>query len=158
MTSAPTDVARLKALGEEGVTAPIICNSTNAIRDGMSPSEADVAVTLERLIAEAPRRVAVTIFASNVARIRSVANAARAAGRRLVVVGRAMYRVIEAAQETGYLDPDLAFHEESEFENIPARKVVALCTGSQGEAPRRTWHGSLWMSTPMSASQMPAIA
>ena len=58
--------------------------------------EADVAVTLERLIAEAPRRVAVTIFASNVARIRSVANAARAAGRRLVVVGRAMYRVIEA--------------------------------------------------------------
>ena len=97
------------------------------------PSEADVAVTLERLIAEAPRRVAVTIFASNVARIRSVANAARAAGRRLVVVGRAMYRVIEAAQETGYLDPDLAFHEENEFENIPARKVVALCTGSQGE-------------------------
>ena len=78
--------------------------------------------------------MAVTIFASNVARIRSVANAARAAGRKLVVVGRAMYRVIEAAQETGYLDPDLAFHEESEFENIPARKVVALCTGSQGEA------------------------
>src|SRR6476620_9010549 len=133
LTSAPTDVARLKALGEEGVTA-LICDSTNAIRDGMSPSEADVAVTLERLIAEAPRRVAVTIFASNVARIRSVANAARAAGRRLVVVGRAMYRVIEAAQETGYLDPDLAFHEEGEFENIPARKVVALCTGSQGEA------------------------
>jgi len=114
LTSAPTDVARLKALGAEGVTA-LICDSTNAIRDGMSPSEADVAVTLERLIAEAPRRVAVTIFASNVARIRSVANAARAAGRRLVVVGRAMYRVIEAAQETGYLDPDLAFHEESEF-------------------------------------------
>ena len=133
LTSAPTDVARLKALGEEGVTA-LICDSTNAMRDGMSPSEADVAVTLERLIAEAPRRVAVTTFASNVARIRSVANAARAAGRRLVVVGRAMYRVIEAAQETGYLDPDLAFHEESEFENIPARKVVALCTGSQGEA------------------------
>ena len=133
LTSAPTDVARLKALGEEGVTA-LICDSTNAIRDGMSPSEADVAVILERLIAEAPRRVAVTIFASNVARVRSVANAARAASRKLVVVGRAMYRVIEAAQETGYLDPDLPFHEETEFENIPARKVVALCTGSQGEA------------------------
>jgi ribonuclease J len=133
LTSAPTDVGRLKALGEEVVTA-LICDSTNAARDGVSPSEADVAVTLERLIAEAPKAVAVTIFASNVARIRSVANAARAAGRKLVVVGRAMYRVIEAAQETGYLDPDLPFHEETEFEKIPAHKVVALCTGSQGES------------------------
>jgi ribonuclease J len=133
LTSGPTDIARLKALGEEGVTA-LICDSTNAIRDGISPSEADVAVTLERLIGEAPRRVAVTTFASNVARIRSVANAARAAGRKLVVVGRAMYRVIEAAQETGYLDPDLPIHEETEFEHIAARKVVALCTGSQGES------------------------
>jgi len=133
LTSPPTDVARLKALGEEGVTA-LICDSTNAIRDGMSPSEADVAVTLEHLVGEAPRRVVVTTFASNVARIRSVANAARAAGRKLVVVGRAMYRVIEAAQETGYLDPDLPIHEETEFERIPARKVVALCTGSQGES------------------------
>src|SRR5262249_51862050 len=133
LTSAPTDVARLKALGEEGVTA-LICDSTNAVRDGVSPSEADVAVTLERLIAEAPKAVAVTIFASNVARIRSVANAARAAGRELVVVGRAMYRVIEAAQETGYLDPNLSFHEETEFEKFRARKVVALCTGSQGES------------------------
>ncbi|HEV3242402.1 MAG TPA: ribonuclease J [Methyloceanibacter sp.] len=133
LTSPPTDMARLKALGEEGVTA-LICDSTNAIRDGMSPSEADVAVTLKQLIAEAPKAVAVTIFASNVARIRSVANAARGAGRKLVVVGRAIYRVIEAAQETGYLDPDLPFLEESEFEKIPARKVVALCTGSQGES------------------------
>jgi ribonuclease J len=133
LTSAPTDIARLKALGEEGVIA-LICDSTNAIREGLSASEADVAKVLERLIAEAPKRVAVTTFASNVARIRSVANAARAAGRKLVVVGRAMYRVIEAAQETGYLDPDLPIHEETEFEKIPARKVVALCTGSQGEA------------------------
>ena len=78
------------------------------MRDGISASEADVAVTLARLIREAPQRVAVTTFASNVARIRSVANAARAAGRELVVVGRAMFRVIEAAQATGYLDPDLS--------------------------------------------------
>jgi ribonuclease J len=75
----------------------------------------------------------VTTFASNVARMRSVANATCAAGRELVVVGRAMYRVIEAAQATGYLDPDLSFHAETEFEGLPSRKVVALCTGSQGE-------------------------
>ncbi len=75
-----------------------------------------------------------TTFASNVARTRSVANAARAAGRELVVVGRAMYRVMEAAQATGYLDPDLPFHAETEFEGLAARNVVALCTGSQGES------------------------
>jgi ribonuclease J len=132
LTSAPTDSARLMALGEEGLAA-LICDSTNAVRDGVSPSEADVAVTLERLIREAPQRVAVTTFASNVARIASVAKAARAAGRELVVVGRAMFRVIEAAQATGYLDPELPFHEETAFAKLPARKVVALCTGSQGE-------------------------
>ena len=132
LTSAPTDEPRLRELGKEGITA-LICNSTNAVRDGVSLSEADVSGTLERLIRKAPKRVAVTTFASNVARMRSVANATRAAGRELVVVGRAMYRVIEAAQATGYLDPDLSFHAETEFEGLPSRKVVALCTGSQGE-------------------------
>jgi ribonuclease J len=133
LTSAPTDKQRLIALGKEGVDA-LICDSTNAVRDGVSASEADVAATLERLIREAPRRVAVTTFASNVARMSSVAKAAQAAGRELVVVGRAMYRVIEAAQETGYIDRDLAFHDENAFENLNPRRVVALCTGSQGEA------------------------
>src|SRR5262245_62745754 len=126
LTSAPTDIERLKALGTDGLTA-LICDSTNAVRDGVSPSEADVAIALDRLIKEAPGRVAVTTFASNVARIRSVASAARAAGRDLVVVGRAMYRVIEAAQATGYLDPDLRFHEETMFSKLPPRKVLALC-------------------------------
>lgn len=132
LTSAPTDEARLRALGDDGLVA-LICDSTNAVRDGVSPSEADVAITLNQLIGDARRRVAVTTFASNVARIRSVANATRAAGRELVVVGRAMYRVIEAAQATGYLDPDLAFHDETAFAKLPPHKVVALCTGSQGE-------------------------
>jgi ribonuclease J len=133
LTSAPTDEARLRALGDEGLTA-LVCDSTNAIRDGVSPSEADVAVTLTRLIGEARQRVAVTTFASNVARIRSVAKATRAAGRELVVVGRAMFRVIEAAQATGYLDPDLPFYEERAFAKLPPDTVVALCTGSQGES------------------------
>jgi ribonuclease J len=132
LTSAPTDETRLKTLGDEGLAA-LVCDSTNAVRDGVSPSEADVAITLNRLIGESRRRVAVTTFASNVARIRSVANAARAAARELVVVGRAMYRVIEAAQATGYLDKDLSFHDEAAFAKLPPHKVVALCTGSQGE-------------------------
>ncbi len=133
LTSAPTDESRLREIGAEGLAA-LICDSTNAVRPGISPSEADVAVTLAKLIGEAPQCVAVTTFASNVARIRSVAEAARSAGRELVVVGRAMYRVIEAAQATGYLDPDLYFHEETTFSKLPPHKVVALCTGSQGES------------------------
>ena len=132
LTSAPTDEARLREIGRNGLAA-LICDSTNAIREGISPSEADVAATLEKLIGQAPQCVAVTTFASNVARLGSVAKAARAAGRELVIAGRAMYRVIEAAQATGYLDPDLTFHEETAFSKIPPHKVVALCTGSQGE-------------------------
>jgi ribonuclease J len=132
LTSAPTDEKRLRALGDEGLAA-LICDSTNAVRDGISPSEAEVAVTLEKLIKQAPQRVAVTTFASNVARIRSVANAARAADRELVIVGRAMYRVIDAAQQTGYLDPNLHFLEETAFDRLRPQNVVALCTGSQGE-------------------------
>jgi len=132
LTSAATDEGRLREIGREGLSA-LICDSTNAIREGVSPSEADVAVTLAKLIAEAPQRVAVTTFASNVARLASVAKAAQAADRELVVVGRAMYRVIEAAQATGYLDPDLQFHDETAFLKLPRKKMVALCTGSQGE-------------------------
>ncbi|ODA68504.1 putative ribonuclease J [Methyloligella halotolerans] len=132
LTSPPTDRDRLREIGEAGVDT-LICDSTNAIREGISPSEADVAKTLAAMIREAPRRVAVTTFASNVARILSVARAARQAGRELVVVGRAMYRVIEAAQETGYLDDDFRFVSETEFDSLPPKKVVALCTGSQGE-------------------------
>src|SRR5205807_279950 len=99
----PTDEAKLKAAGAAGVLA-LIGDSTNAVREGRSPSEADVAVTLAELIRTAPGRVAVTTFASNVARLRSVAEAAALCEREVVVVGRAMDRVAQVARETGYLD------------------------------------------------------
>jgi ribonuclease J len=129
----PTDERKLRALGAEGCMV-LIGDSTNAVRDGRSPSETDVAKTLAELIASAPRRVAVTTFASNVARIRAVADAARAADREVVVVGRAMDRVIQVARETGYLDGVQAFRGPDIFGHLPPDKVVALCTGSQGEA------------------------
>src|SRR6201996_6635008 len=99
----PTDQAKLTALGDEGVLA-LVGDSTNAVRDGRSPSESDVARTLAELIRTAPARVAVTTFASHVGRVRAVAEAARAAGREVVLVGRAMERVSQVARETGYLD------------------------------------------------------
>ena len=132
LIGAPTDQAKLSALGDEGVLA-LIGDSTNAVRDGRSPSEADVAKTLADLIRTAPARVAVTTFASHVGRIRAVADAARAAGREVVLVGRAMERVAQVARETGYLDGVQDFREVQSYGYLPPDKVLALCTGSQGE-------------------------
>jgi ribonuclease J len=128
----PTDEKRLRELGDEGVLA-LICDSTNVMRDGTSPSEADVAAKLKELVHSAPGRVAVTTFASNVARLRAVAEAAMADQREVVVVGRAMDRVIDVARECGYLDGIPAFRSADTYGYLPRDKVVALLTGSQGE-------------------------
>lgn len=127
-----TNEARLRALGDEGVRA-MICDSTNAIRDGISPSEADVAVTLKDVVAKARHRIAFTTFSSNVARVRSIAEAAYANGREVVVVGRAMDRVIGVAREQGLLDGLPPFRSSEAFGFLPREKVVAIVTGSQGE-------------------------
>ncbi len=129
----PTDEKRLRELGDEGVLA-LIGDSTNAVRDGRSPSEAEVARTITELVKAAKGRVAVTTFASNVARLKAVADAARAADREVVVVGRAMERVSQVARETGYLDGVQSFRSTDVYGHLPQDKVLALCTGSQGEA------------------------
>jgi ribonuclease J len=128
----PTDEKKLRALGEEGCLA-LVGDSTNAVRDGRSPSEADVAKTIAEIVRTARGRVAVTTFASNVARLRAVADAARAADREVVVIGRAMERVVQIARETGYLDGVQDFRPMDAYGYLPRNKVVALCTGSQGE-------------------------
>jgi ribonuclease J len=123
---------RLRVLGDEGIDA-FICDSTNVLREGFSPSESDVAATLDRIIAAAPRRVAVTTFASHVGRITSAVRSARRAGRDIVVAGRAMRNVIEAARATGYLRDAGEFLDEEAFGYLPPERVMLLCTGSQGE-------------------------
>jgi ribonuclease J len=128
-----TDEKKLRALGEEGCLA-LVGDSTNAVREGRSPSEADVGKTITGLIKTARGRVAVTTFASNVARLRTVAEAARAADREVVVVGRAMERIVQIARETGYLEGVPAFSPADAYGYLSPNKVVALCTGSQGEA------------------------
>lgn len=127
-----TDEARFRELGDRGVLA-MVCDSTNVIREGVSPSETDVAKTLAQLIKEAKGRVAVTTFASNVSRIRAVAEAAEACGREVVVVGRAMERVIDVARECGLLEGLKEFRSGDTYGYLPREKVVALLTGSQGE-------------------------
>jgi ribonuclease J len=128
----PTDERRLRELGDQGVLA-IIGDSTNAVREGRSPSETEVGKTITELVKAAKGRVAVTTFASNVARLRAVADAAAASGREVVVVGRAMERVVQVARETGFLDGVPPFRSADYYGHFPPDKVIALCTGSQGE-------------------------
>ena len=128
----PTDERRLRELGDEGVLA-LVGDSTNAVRDGRSPSETEVAGTIAKLVKAAKGRVAVTTFASNVGRLRAVADAARGAGREVVVVGRAMERVVQVARETGHLDGMQEFRSVDVYGHLPPDKVLAVCTGSQGE-------------------------
>ncbi|MEM6615901.1 MAG: ribonuclease J [Pseudomonadota bacterium] len=127
-----TNEKRFQELGDAGVAA-MVCDSTNAFREGVSPSEGDVGRELKRIIGEASKRVAVTIFASNLARLKSVADAARSAGREVVLAGRAMHRMVGVARDTGYLDDGYRFLSEDDFGYLPRDKVLLLCTGSQGE-------------------------
>ncbi|MEX2128764.1 MAG: ribonuclease J [Xanthobacteraceae bacterium] len=128
----PTDEKKFRALGEEGVRA-VICDSTNAVREGESPSESDVAKSLAEIVREAKGRVGLTTFASNVARLRSAALAAAETGREVVVVGRAMERVINVAREMRLLDGVPPFRSADAFHALPRDRVLVLLTGSQGE-------------------------
>ncbi len=128
----PTDGNRLKEIGDEGVLA-LVCDSTNVVREGISPSETEVRESLRQLILAAKGRVAVTTFASNVARLRAVAEAAAEAGREVIVVGRAMDRVADVAGELGMLDGLAPFRSADRYKTLARDKCVLLLTGSQGE-------------------------
>lgn len=127
------DEARFRELGEAGVLA-LVCDSTNAMREGESPSEEAVGKGLREVIEEAAGRVAVTTFSSNVGRIRSIAEAARDAGRQVLVLGRSLKRVIDVATDLGYLEGLPPFLPEEDFGYLPRENAVILCTGSQGES------------------------
>jgi ribonuclease J len=126
------DETRLQELGAEGVLA-MVCDSTNAFREGRSPSETEVARSMTELVKNAKRRVAVTSFSSNVARVKAVADAAEASGRELVVAGRSLHRVIDVAIDTGYLPKTFRYLDQDQAQHLDARDTCIICTGSQGE-------------------------
>ncbi|MEO1027821.1 MAG: ribonuclease J [Pseudomonadota bacterium] len=126
------DEETLSTLGDEGVLA-MICDSTNVFEEGEAGSEATVRDALIKLVGEQTGRVAVTTFASNVARVESVIRAAEANGRHVCLVGRSMHRVTTAAKAVGMLDDVQPFIDEEEAGYLPSDAVLYLCTGSQGE-------------------------
>jgi ribonuclease J len=127
-----TDIASLQRVGDAGVLA-MIGDSTNSLTPGRSGSEAALQQSLTELFARYEQRIVVACFSSNVARIESIARAAAANDRHVAVVGRSLWRIIEAARETGYLKniPELIGGGDSGF--LPRDKMVLVCTGSQGE-------------------------
>ena len=127
-----TDENRFRQLGEEGILA-MMCDSTNAMREGISPSEKEVSQGLREVIENAEGRVAITTFSSNVGRIRSIAEAARDAGREVLLLGSSIKRVVNVATELGMMDGIPEFLAEDEYGYIPRDKVVVILTGSQGE-------------------------
>jgi len=132
MLGTTADINALRKLGDEGVLATV-CDSTNALVQGHSGSEARVRQALSALIGSLKGRVAVTAFASNIARIDSVAKAAREHGREIALVGRSMHKLVAAAKETGYLADFPPTLDEADAAQLPPRRVCYICTGSQGE-------------------------
>lgn len=129
---APTDFDALRAVGDEGVLA-LVGDSTNVFEPGSTGSEAEVRMALTEIFDQYHGRIAVTCFASNVARLESIALAAAANDRQTALIGRSLWRMHDAAKENGYLADLPGFVSEADAGFFPEDKIVLICTGSQGE-------------------------
>lgn len=129
---AVSDEVALNRLGDKGVLA-IVCDSTNVFSPGHSGSEADLSADLTKIIGDCKGKVAVACFATNVARLHTVAKAAEAAGRDVILAGRSLQRTTTAARNCGYMDDVAPMLDEEASGFIPNDKQVIICTGSQGE-------------------------
>ena len=123
---------RLKEIGEEGVLA-MICDSTNVFSAGRAGSELDVRKNMLKVMERLKKRIIVTSFASNVARMETVFYCAEKTGRQIALVGRSMHRIYKAARHCGYLQNVIEPMDSRDVKNISRDKIVYLCTGSQGE-------------------------
>ncbi len=123
---------RLKEIGKEGVLA-MICDSTNVFSAGRAGSELDVRKNLLKVFQRLKKRIIVTSFASNVARMETVFYCAEQSGRLISLVGRSMHRIFKAARQCGYLKNVIDPIDPRDAKNVSREKIVYLCTGSQGE-------------------------
>ena len=123
---------KLKSIGKKGVLA-MICDSTNVFNPGRAGSESDVRKSLLKIVESKSKRIVVTSFASNVARMESVFYCAKKTGRIISLVGRSMHRIYKAARQCGYLNGLIDPTDSRDTKNISREKIIYLCTGSQGE-------------------------
>lgn len=132
MVGSTSDVDALKKYGDGSVLA-MVCDSTNVFEEGHSGSEGEVREHLTALIKTCKKRVVVSTFASNLARVATLINAAEEAGRMVALAGRSLYRVVDAAKQAGYIREDMEFINERDLMNLPREDVLLICTGCQGE-------------------------
>ena len=123
---------RLKQIGAQGVLA-MICDSTNIFNPGRAGSELDVRQSLLKIMQNKNKRIIVTSFASNVARMETIFYCAKKIERQISLVGRSMHRIYKAARQCGYLKNVIDPIDSREAKKISREKIVYLCTGSQGE-------------------------
>ena len=126
------DEDKLKKIGDEGVSA-MICDSTNIFSPGRAGSESDVRDSLLRIMELKTKRILVTSFASNVARMESIFYCATKTGRAICLVGRSMHRIFKAAKKCGYLKGLIDPIEPRDAKKVAKNKILYLATGSQGE-------------------------
>ncbi len=126
------DINKLQQIGKKGVLA-MICDSTNIFSFGRSGSEETVRKSLLKIMSRLKKRIIITSFASNVARMETMFYCAEKNGRQISLVGRSMYKIFKAARQCGYLKNVIEPIDPREAKNISREKIVYLCTGSQGE-------------------------
>ena len=126
------DEEKLKKIGSSGVSA-MICDSTNIFSPGRAGSESDVRDSLLRIMEVKTKRILVTSFASNVARMESIFYCAKKTGRSICLVGRSMHRIYKAARKCGYLKGLIEPLEPRDAKKVSKNKILYLATGSQGE-------------------------
>ncbi|WP_447581910.1 ribonuclease J [Anaplasma marginale] len=127
-----SDLDKLKRLGDDGLLA-VISDSTNIFTEGRSGSEGSLYENILSIVKASKRKVAVALFASNIARICTLSKIAKASNRKVVVLGRSLARAIQAARDCGYIDDATEFVDAKQAGSIPAKNILYLCTGCQGE-------------------------
>jgi ribonuclease J len=127
------DLARFGEISKEGVLC-LLCDSTNAEKAGFAPSEQKVKGVLEEIFRSAPHRIIITTFASNVHRIQQIISTAHELRKKVAIDGMSLARVVNVAQELGYLHiPENTLVKVEELSFLPRKSVVIITTGSQGE-------------------------
>ncbi|MDN5247844.1 MAG: ribonuclease J [Wolbachia endosymbiont of Tyrophagus putrescentiae] len=128
-----SNLKRLKEIGEKGDLLAVISDSTNVLAKHGPESEGDIYNNLYNIMKRSKKLVAVSLFASNVARIETIYQAAHALNRKVVLLGRSLWRIVKVARDSGYLTDSVEFLEAKEAVNLPREKLVLICTGCQGE-------------------------
>ncbi|MGL9762584.1 MAG: ribonuclease J [Wolbachia sp.] len=128
-----SNIRRLKEIGDKGDLLAAICDSTKILSKHNPESEGEIYNNIYNIIRRSKKLVAVSLFASNVARIETISQAAKVLGRKVVLLGRSLWRIVKVAQDSGYLTNFVEFCEAKDVADLAREELLLICTGCQGE-------------------------